>query len=92
MTIKLSSEKQFINQLIATKVPVNIYISNGVKLSGQIHFYSPEDHVIWLRPQTGNEDDLSMVFLNSVSTISPVGSRYLNRHAVRELDGVPSET
>ena len=91
MTVKQSSEEQFINQLIATKVPVNIYISNGVKLSGQIHFYSPEDHVIWLRPQAGHGDDLSMVFLKMVSTISPAGSRPINRRAAREFDGVLSE-
>jgi sRNA-binding regulator protein Hfq len=88
LTINVPSEAQFINQLIATRVPVNIYISNGVKLTGQIHFYSPTDHVIWLRPQAGHRDDLSMVFLNCVSTISSVGSRYLNRRAARELDGV----
>jgi sRNA-binding regulator protein Hfq len=90
VTINMSSEEQFINQLIATKVRVNIYISNGVKLTGQIHFYSTTDHVIWLRPQAGCGDDLSMVFLNLVSTISPVGSRYLNRRAECELDGVLS--
>jgi sRNA-binding regulator protein Hfq len=91
VTIKQFSEEQFINQLIATKVPVNIYISNGVKLSGQIHFYSLADHVIWLRPQAAHGDDLSMVFLKLVSTICPAGSRYLNRRVVRELDGVLSE-
>jgi sRNA-binding regulator protein Hfq len=91
VTTNMLSEAQYINQLIATKVPVNIYISNGVKLSGHIHFYSPADHVIWLRPQAGHGDDLSMVFLNLVSTISPVGPRYLNRRAAREGDGVLSE-
>jgi sRNA-binding regulator protein Hfq len=91
VTTNILSKAQYINQLIATRTPVNIYILNGVKLSGQIHFYSTADDVIWLRPQTGNGDDLSIVFLNCVSTISRVGSRYLNRHAVRELEGVLSE-
>jgi sRNA-binding regulator protein Hfq len=88
VTTNILSEAQYINQLIATKVPVNIYISNGVKLSGQIHFYSTADDVIWLRPQAGHGDDLSMVFLNLVSTISPVGSRYPHRRVARELEGV----
>jgi sRNA-binding regulator protein Hfq len=91
VTTNILSEAQYITQLIATKVPVNIYISNGVKLSGQIQFYSSADDVIWLRPQAGHGDELSMVFLNLVSTISPVGPRYLNRRAARELDGVLSE-
>jgi sRNA-binding regulator protein Hfq len=70
-------------------VTCNIWTQSGIKLTGVIAAHSGGD-VLWLQPLT-NQDDLSMIFLHTISTIRPVGSHGLGRRAASELKVVTSD-
>jgi hypothetical protein len=81
----LLKEEQYLDQLIETSQPVNIYFSNGVKLANvTLIAHSGGGDTVYIQ-QAGREDDLVMVNLFVVASICPVPRRRMDAAAVREL-------
>ena len=55
----------FLNQLRKEKVPVSIYLVNGIKLQGNVESF--DQYVVMLR----NTVALNMVYKSAISTIVP---------------------
>ncbi len=64
MTKSQSLQEPFLNALRKSKVPVSIYLVNGIKLQGQIDSFDP--FVIFLRNSVSQ-----MVYKHAVSTVVP---------------------
>jgi sRNA-binding regulator protein Hfq len=79
------TEQLYLDDLVATGKAVNLYLNSGVKLVGVIAAHSGD--VLWLQPQSGREDELAMIYIHNISTISPVSSRSFSQ--AHELNGVP---
>jgi len=62
---KLNLQDAFLNQLRKGKVSVNIYLVNGVKLSGKIGGF--DNFTITLTSDQGQQ----LVFKHAISSISP---------------------
>ncbi len=60
----LNLQDSFLNQLRKEKIPVIMYLTNGVRLKGIIKGF--DNFVILLK-----EDTLSLIYKHSVSTIIP---------------------
>ena len=69
MTKGQSLQEPFLNTLRREKVPVSIYLINGIKLQGQIESF--DQFVILLRNSVSQ-----MVYKHAVSTVVP--SRHVN--------------
>ena len=59
-----SLQDPFLNQLRKERVPVSIYLVNGIKLQGQIDSF--DQFVVWLK-NTVNQ----MVYKHAISTVVP---------------------
>ncbi len=55
----------FLNALRREHVPVNIYLTNGIKLQGQIESF--DQYVVMLRSNTVTQ----VVYKHAISTVSP---------------------
>ena len=72
-------QEPFFEELCKEKVPVSIYLVNGIKLQGQIDAY---DHEVVLLKNTINQ----MIYKHAISTVVPscvLGLTAL-RHEARE--------
>ena len=63
----------FLNLLRKDRVPVNVYLVNGIKLTGQIEAF--DQFVIVLRNATSQ-----MVYKHAVSTVQPARRIHMPRH------------
>jgi sRNA-binding regulator protein Hfq len=79
------SEQLYLENLVATGRLCNVYLNSGIKIVGVLAAHSED--VIWLQSETGAGDDLAMLYIHNVSTISPVKDRSLTRRALTELNG-----
>lgn len=78
-----SLQEPFLEELRKDKVPVSIYLVNGIKLQGHIDAY---DQFVVLLKNTINQ----MVYKHAISTIVPsraVELTDLNRHETLEAAG-----
>ncbi|ABI55927.1 RNA chaperone Hfq [Alkalilimnicola ehrlichii MLHE-1] len=73
-----SLQEPFLNALRKEKVPVSIYLVNGIKLQGQIESF--DQFVILLRNNVNQ-----MVYKHAISTVVPARN-------VRTAPPVPTET
>jgi len=73
----------FLNLLRKDRVPVNVYLVNGIKLTGQIEAF--DQFVIVLKNATSQ-----MVYKHAVSTVQP--ARRINMPRYNEEQGEASET
>ena len=64
MTKSLSLQEPFLNALRRDKVPVSIYLINGIKLQGTVESF--DQFSIFLRSATGQ-----LVYKHAISTIVP---------------------
>ncbi len=64
MTKGQSLQEPFLNALRKTKVPVSIYLVNGIKLQGQIDSF--DQFVVFLRNSVSQ-----MVYKHAISTVVP---------------------
>jgi len=90
MTPKTLSEQLYLDQLVSSEVTCHLWLISGIKLTGVIKAHSGGGDVLWLQPQS-NQDDLQMLYLQAISTICPVANR-LSHRAAQELDGVLSDS
>ncbi|WP_440997377.1 RNA chaperone Hfq [Arhodomonas sp. SL1] len=74
-----SLQEPFLNALRKEKIPVSIYLVNGIKLQGQIESF--DQFVILLRNSVSQ-----MVYKHAISTIVP--SRHVRAH---QLEGSSDE-
>lgn len=75
------SQFRFLSILKAEKTEINIYLLSGIKLNGIILDFS--DNVIILKNKNivknkVNEQKLQMIYLHSISTISPAEDMVLD--------------
>ncbi len=62
MNIEVNIQDTFLHYLVTQKVPVAVYLKNGIKLKGLItHF---DEHSIFL-----DQPSLQMIFKDAISTI-----------------------
>jgi hypothetical protein len=87
MTSKSLSEQLYLDHLVSTGVVCNIWLQSGTRLTGVIAAHSGGGDVLWLQPLT-NHDDLAMLYIHNISTISPVGSHGFGRRATQDFKGV----
>lgn len=79
MTKNTSLQDPFLNLLRRDKVPVSIYLVNGIKLQGQIEAF--DQFVILLRNSVSQ-----MVYKHAVSTVVPSRRVSLEGDEVETLD------
>lgn len=78
----ISLQDSFLNTLRKERVPVSIYLVNGIKLQGRIDAF--DNYVVMLK----YEDNTQMVFKHSISTVAPtrpVNYMQRNEKAVAEF-------
>lgn len=73
-----SLQEPFLNALRRERVPVSIYLVNGIKLQGQIDSF--DQFVVVLRNSVSQ-----MIYKHAISTVVP--SRNVNLHEVEEGQG-----
>jgi host factor-I protein len=78
MTKAQSLQEPFLNALRREKVPVSIYLVNGIKLQGTIESF---DQFVLLLRNSVNQ----MVYKHAISTIVP--ARMVSHHADDQPDG-----
>ena len=61
-------QEPFLNQLRRDRIPVSIYLVNGIKLQGQVESF--DQFVVLLRSQAGGGGS-QMVYKHAISTIVP---------------------
>jgi len=66
---KLNLQDAFLNQLRKDKVPVHVYLVNGVKLSGRIGGF--DNFTVILTSEMGQQ----LVFKHAITSISPIKPR-----------------
>lgn len=77
-----SLQDSFLNALRKERVPVSIYLVNGIKLQGRIDAF--DNYVVMLK----YEENTQMVFKHSISTVAPtrpVNYMQRNEKAITEL-------
>ncbi|MHB9838015.1 RNA chaperone Hfq [Paraburkholderia terrae] len=74
-----SIQDDFLQTLIRDKTTVNVFLVNGIRLSGQLAAF--DQFVVLLESGTG----VQLVFKHAISTVLPVNGRSL----AREPTGVP---
>jgi host factor-I protein len=77
-----SLQDPFLNQLRKERIPVSIYLVNGIKLQGQIESF--DQFVVLLRNSVSQ-----MVYKHAISTVVPSRSVKLPRSG--EEGGAPAE-
>lgn len=82
MSKSQSLQDPYLNALRRERVPVSVYLVNGIKLQGQIESF--DAFVLLLRNNISQ-----MVYKHAISTIVP--SRNVRLHDDEELEEVPSE-
>jgi RNA chaperone Hfq len=63
MKQNLSEQESFLDRLISERAEVSVFLVNGIRLAGTIHFYDQKVVVI------GSHHGVLTVFKHSVSTI-----------------------
>jgi sRNA-binding regulator protein Hfq len=91
MTPKALSELLYLDHLVSTGVSCNLWLVSGVRLTGVIAAHSGGGDVLWLMPEK-NPDDLCMIYMHVISTISPVGSCRFTRAPSDDSRGSSSES
>lgn len=82
MSKAVNLQDLFLNQLRKEKIPVTIYLTNGVRLKGVVKGFDP--YVVVLK-----ENTMSMIYKHAISTIVPEGKITLNiQEAIEELEQV----
>ncbi|WP_229514087.1 RNA chaperone Hfq [Paraburkholderia terrae] len=74
-----SVQDDFLQTLIRDKTTVNVFLVNGIRLSGQLTAF--DQFVVLLESGTG----VQLVFKHAISTVLPVNGR----NQAREPTGVP---
>jgi sRNA-binding regulator protein Hfq len=74
---KALSEQRFLDDLVATGRLCNLYLNSGIKIVATIAAHSGGGDVLWVHNDT--RDDLAMIYIHNISTISPVEARSLAR-------------
>jgi host factor-I protein len=80
--LTMSLQDSFLDKLRKERVPVSIFLVNGIKLHGKIEAF--DNYVVMLK----FEDNTQMVFKHSISTVAPTRPiNYMQRpeKAVAEL-------
>ncbi|WP_462157169.1 RNA chaperone Hfq [Pseudoalteromonas sp. GB56] len=77
-----SLQDPFLNALRRERVPVSIFLVNGIKLQGKIQSF---DQFVILLENTVNQ----MVYKHAISTVVP--ARSVNFHGVQGTDAPESE-
>jgi host factor-I protein len=85
MTKDQSLQDPFLNALRREKVPVSIYLVNGIKLQGQVESF---DQFVVLLKNTVSQ----MVYKHAISTVVPARNVSLNGEQVVELDEDETES
>ena len=73
-----SLQEPFLNALRRERIPVSIYLVNGIKLQGQIDSF--DQFVVVLRNAVSQ-----MIYKHAISTVVP--SRNVNLHELEEVQG-----
>jgi host factor-I protein len=73
-----SLQEPFLNALRRERIPVSIYLVNGIKLQGQIDSF--DQFVVVLRNAVNQ-----MIYKHAISTVVP--SRNVNLHEIEEGQG-----
>ena len=73
-----SLQEPFLNALRRERIPVSIYLVNGIKLQGQIDSF--DQFVVVLRNSVSQ-----MIYKHAISTVVP--SRNVNLHELEEGQG-----
>jgi sRNA-binding regulator protein Hfq len=84
MTPQFLSEQIFLDDMVATGKVCNVYLNSGIKIVGTIAAHSGGGDVLWVH--SDSRDDLAMIYIHNISTISPVKEPRLNRSARDELN------
>ncbi len=66
MKVRINLQDAFLNQLRKGRVPVNVYLVNGVKLTGRIGGF--DNFTVVLTSETGQQ----LVFKHAISSVSPI--------------------
>lgn len=74
----------FLNALRKEKVPVSIYLVNGIKLQGQIESF---DQFVLLLRNAVNQ----MVYKHAISTIVPARNVKINEEQTEEVDVIEEQ-
>ena len=74
----------FLNLLRKDRVPVNVYLVNGIKLTGQIEAF--DQFVIVLKNSTSQ-----MVYKHAVSTVQPARRIHMPRYHDEEGEALDDE-
>ena len=61
-----SLQEPFLNALRKERVPVSIYLVNGIKLQGQIENFDNIDKVVFLKNSVSQ-----MIYMHAISTVVP---------------------
>jgi hypothetical protein len=91
MNAKQLSEALYLDRLVSSGQVCHVHLSSGVKIVGAIAAHSGGGDVLWMELQTTRGPELAMLFIHNISTITPIGSRQINRKTLRELEDVLSE-
>ncbi|MPW18967.1 RNA chaperone Hfq [Paraburkholderia sp. CNPSo 3157] len=67
MTARPSVQDDFLQALVRDKASVNVFLVNGIRLSGQLAGFDP--FVVLLESGAG----VQLVFKHAISTVMPVG-------------------
>ncbi|MEI8632473.1 RNA chaperone Hfq [Vibrio sp. PP-XX7] len=78
-----SLQDPFLNALRRERIPVSIYLVNGIKLQGQIESF---DQFVILLKNTVNQ----MVYKHAISTVVP--ARAVNHHGDRPVSDRPEKS
>ncbi len=77
-----SLQEPFLNALLKERIPVSVYLVNGIKLQGQIESF--DQFVVLLKNSVSQ-----MIYKHAISTVVPVRNVRLNL-ATDDDDGDPS--
>lgn len=92
MNLKTLSEQLFLDKLVESGQVCNVFLTSGVKIVGAIAAHSGGGDVLWIELHTTRGTELAMLYIHNISTICPTTSRQQDRRALRELEGVLSES
>ena len=77
-----SLQEPFLNALRRERVPVSIYLVNGIKLQGQIDSF---DQFVVLLKNSVNQ----MIYKHAISTVVPARNVHVQADPDREEEGEP---
>jgi host factor-I protein len=73
MTERPSIQDDFLRTLVRDKTTVNVFLANGIRLSGQLANF--DQFVVLLESESG----VQLVFKHAISTVMPVNGRGMAR-------------